>query len=94
MKSLGALVLAACAVFSPQAANAQTSPDQIYAELAKLPAAERQKRIESEAAKTASERAKRQAEAERNRQKSLDEAAAKAKEAEARYQAELSKGKK
>src|SRR5262249_3910181 len=46
MKPLAVLVLAACAAFSPQAATAQTSPDQIYAELAKLPAAERQKRIE------------------------------------------------
>jgi ABC-type Fe3+ transport system substrate-binding protein len=47
MKPLALLVFAAlAAVALPPAANAQTSPDQIYAELAKLPAAERQKRIE------------------------------------------------
>src|SRR5882724_6253385 len=46
MKPLAVLVLAACAALSPQEATAQTSPDQIYAALANLPAAERQKRIE------------------------------------------------
>jgi ABC-type Fe3+ transport system substrate-binding protein len=47
MRSLAVLVLSACAALSsPSTATAQTSPDQIYAELAKLPAAERQKRIE------------------------------------------------
>jgi iron(III) transport system substrate-binding protein len=47
MKPLAPLVFAALAVFTlPPAAAAQTSPEQIYAELAKLPAAERQKRLE------------------------------------------------
>src|SRR5437660_3697102 len=46
MKPLAALVMACAAFAAPRAATAQTSPDQIYAELAKLPAAERQKRIE------------------------------------------------
>ena len=49
---------------------------------------------EAAAAKTAGERAKRQADAERNRQKALDEAAAKAKEAEAKYQSEISRQSK
>src|SRR6267142_4947975 len=47
MKPLALLVFAAlAAVALPPAATAQTSPDQIYAELAKLPAAERAKRLE------------------------------------------------
>src|SRR5262245_65553534 len=47
MKPLALLVFAALAAFAPPpAAMAQTSPDQIFAELAKLPAAERQKRLE------------------------------------------------
>src|SRR5262245_40137409 len=47
MKPLALLVFAALAALTPPpTATAQTSPDQIYAELAKLPAAERQKRIE------------------------------------------------
>jgi iron(III) transport system substrate-binding protein len=47
MRSLAVFVLSACTALSgPPAATAQTSPDLIYAELAKLPAAERQKRIE------------------------------------------------
>src|SRR5882672_1349746 len=47
MRKLAIAAFAACAAsWLPTNADAQTSPDQIYAELAKLPAAERQKRIE------------------------------------------------
>src|SRR5215475_7650360 len=47
MKPLALLLFAALAASAlPPAATAQTSPAQIYAELARLPAAERQKRIE------------------------------------------------
>src|SRR5499427_10931414 len=47
MKPLALLVFAVLpALTLPPTAHAQTSPDQIYAELAKLPVAERQKRIE------------------------------------------------
>src|SRR5215467_5391460 len=47
MKPLALLVFAAVAAFAlPPAATAQTSPEQIYAELAKVPAGERQKRLE------------------------------------------------
>src|SRR5215470_12279180 len=53
MTRLTIAALAACAALSlPPAATAQTSAaDQLYAELAKLPAAERQKRIEDGARK-------------------------------------------
>jgi hypothetical protein len=55
MKPLAFLVFVAFAAFAfPPATTAQTSPDQIYAELAKLPAAERQKRIEDGARHEAS----------------------------------------
>src|SRR5215475_12010044 len=47
MKPLALLLFAALAASAlPPAAIAQTSPEQIYAELAKLPATERQKRLE------------------------------------------------
>src|SRR5690242_19599042 len=47
MKPLALLVFAAFAAFAfPPPAAARTSPEPIYADLAKLPAAERQKRIE------------------------------------------------
>ncbi len=47
MRKLAIAALAAgVALWLPTSVDAQTSPDQIYAELAKLPAAERQKRIE------------------------------------------------
>ncbi len=47
MKRLAILVIAACAALSrPPEAAAQASTDELYAELAKLPAAERLKRLE------------------------------------------------
>ena len=46
MRKLAIAALAAGAAWLPANVDAQTSPDQIYAELAKLPAADRQKRIE------------------------------------------------
>jgi hypothetical protein len=51
----------------------------------------RQAKKDAEAARIASEQAKRTAEIEKTHQKALDEAAAKAKEAEAKYQAELAR---